>query len=83
MIFSLCIYLYYIYFLVFLVCFVFFLFSLSTSYYLFMPSNYIVTIIITVMFINITVTVFLRNQMRESSKKGIQAAWSNPIHQVK
>ena len=47
-----------------------------------MPSNYIVTIIITIMFINITVTVFLRNQMGEGMQ-GMQAAWSNPIHQVK
>ena len=31
-------------------------FSLSSSYFLFNPSNYTVTIIITIMFINITVT---------------------------
>ena len=27
--------------------------------------------------------VFLRNQVGESSKQGIQAAWSTPIHHVK
>ena len=27
--------------------------------------------------------LFLRNQVRESSKQGIQAAWSTPIHHVK
>ena len=31
-------------------------FSLSSSYFLYNPSNYTITIIITVMFINITVT---------------------------
>ena len=39
--------------------------------------------IITIMFINITVMVFLKNQVGESSKQRSQAAWSTPIHHVK
>ena len=37
-------------------------------------------IIITVV---ISVELFLRNQVGESSKQGIQAAWSTRIHHVK
>ena len=71
------IYLYYIY--IFCIS-VFFLFCLSSFYYLFMPSNYIITIIIAIMFINITVTGILEKSSGESSKQGIQAACSTPLH---
>ena len=35
------------------------------------------------MLINIIVTGILKNQVRESSKQGIQADWSTPIHHFK
>ena len=47
-----CIIYIYLYFWFFCCCCVFFL---SSSYFLFNPSNYTITIIITIMFINITV----------------------------
>ena len=83
------IYLYYIYiFYIYIFCISgFFLlllcFSLSSSYFLFKPSNYTITIIMGIMFINITVTGVLENQAGESSKQRVQAAWSTPIHHVK
>ena len=51
--------------------------------YLFKPSNCIITIIITIMFINITVMSVLEKSSGESSKQGIQAAWSTPVYHVK
>ena len=36
-----------------------------------------------VILINITGTVILEKKVRESSKQGIQAAWSTPIHHLK
>ena len=51
--------------------------------YLFKPSNCIITIIITIMFINITVMSVLEKSSGESSKQRIQAAWSTPVYHVK
>ena len=31
----------------------------------------------------LTLQLFLRNQVRENSKQGIQVAWSTPIHHIK
>ena len=72
-------------------CFLFFHLPIISSHYLFKANNYIIIIIIIViniviiiiiivMLINITVTVVLE---KSSSKQGIQAAWSTPIHHVK
>ena len=35
------------------------------------------------MLINITVKLLLKNQVGESSKQGIQVAWSTAIHHAK
>ena len=69
---------------------------MSSSYYLFKSNNYIITTIIIVLlsllwllllqllfWLILPVELFLRNQVGESSKQGIQAAWSTPIHHVK
>ena len=66
---------------------------MSSSYYLFKSNNYIITTIIIVLlsllwllllqllfWLILPVQLFLRNQVGESSKSGIQAAWSTPIH---
>ena len=76
--------------------FLLFKFYLSSSYYLFKSNNYIITTIIIVLlsllwllllqllfWLILPVELFLRNQVGESSKQGIQAAWSTPIHHVK
>ena len=69
---------------------------MSSSYYLFKSNNYIITIIIIVLlsllwllllqllfWLILPVELFLRNQVGESSKQGIEAAWSTPIPHVK
>ena len=69
---------------------------MSSSNYLFKSNNYIITTIIIVLlsllwllllqllfWLILPVQLFLRNQVGESSKQGIQAAWSTPIHHVK
>ena len=74
----------------------FFNFILSSSYYLFKSNNYIITTIFIVLlsllwllllqllfWIILPVQLLLRNQMGESSKQGIQVAWSTSIHHVK
>ena len=60
-----------------------FFYSLSSSYNLFKFRNYIITIIITICLLILPLQVFLRNQVRESSKQRIQGAWSTSIHHVK
>ena len=63
----------------------------SSSYYLFKSNCHIITIIstivivvfINIMLINITVIGVLEKSSWESSKRGIQAAWSTPNHLVK
>ena len=68
---------------------------MSSSKYLFKSNNYIITIIFIVLlsflclfllqllfWLILPVELFLRNQVGESSKQGIQAAWSTPIHHV-
>ena len=69
---------------------------MSSSNYLFKSNNYIITTIIIVLlsllwllllqllfWLILPVELFLRNQVGESSKQGIQAACSTPIHHVK
>ena len=69
---------------------------MSSSYYLFKCNSFIITTIILVLlsllwllllqflfWLILLVQLFLRNQVAESSKQGIQAAWSTPIHYVK
>ena len=68
---------------------------MSSSYYLFKSNNYIVIIIIVLLsllwllllqllfWLILPVELFSRNQVSESSKQGIQVAWSTPIHHVK
>ena len=69
---------------------------MSPSYYLFKSNNYIITttiidllsllwwLLLQLLFwLILLVQLFLRNQVGESSKQGIQAAWSTPIHHVK
>ena len=43
----------------------------------------IIIVIIIIMLIILPLQVFLKNQVRESSKQGIQVAWSTLIHNVK
>ena len=75
--------------------FLLFLFYLSSSYYLFKFNNYIITSIIIVLlsllllllllllfWLILPVQLFFKNQVGESSKQGIQAPWSTPIHRV-
>ena len=70
---------------------------MSSSYFSFKSNNYIITTIIIVLlsllsillllqflfWLILPVQLFLRNQVGESSKQGIQAAWSTPIYHVK
>ena len=68
---------------------------MSSSYYLFKSNNYVITTVIIVLlsllwllvqllfWLILPVHLFLRNKVRESSKQGILAAWSTPIHHVK
>ena len=69
---------------------------MSSSYYLFKCNNFIITTIILVLlsllwllllqflfWLILLVQLFLRNQVPESSKQGIQATWSTLIHHVK
>ena len=68
---------------------------MSSSYYLFKSNNYVITTVIIVLlsllwlllqllfWLILPVQLFLRNKVGESSKQGIQAAWSTPIHHVK
>ena len=69
---------------------------MSSSNYLFKSNNYIITTIIIVLlsllwllllqllfWLILPVELFLKNQVGESSKQGIQVAWSTPIYHVK
>ena len=67
---------------------------MSSSYYLLKSKSFIITTIIIALlsllwlllllqllfWLILPVQLFLRNQVGESSKSGIQAAWSTPIH---
>ena len=81
-IFFLWIYLYYIYIFVFLVfLLLFFFFPLPNSYLTLVIT--LLLLLLQLCLLILPLTVFLRNQAGESSKQGIQAAWSTPIPHVK
>ena len=66
-------------------CFCSFLFP----YFFYLPTSYLSLVVILLLLLLqlclliLPLWVFLRNELGESSKQGIQAAWSTPIHHVK
>ena len=59
----------------------FFSFHLPTTY-LSLVITLLLSLLLQLCLLILSLWVFLRNQVEESSKQGIQVAWSTPIHHV-